>query len=125
MKAIVAGSRRITDYDFVSRCILRNPHFGQITEIVEGGSGGVDRLAARCAVDMKLSHVRFKADWMKYGMAGGPIRNKAMLQYILASEDPGILIAIPTPDSRGTKDMIEQARAAEIEVFVSPYSDPI
>jgi hypothetical protein len=58
---------------------------------------------------------------MKHGLAAGPIRNKEMINYLLDSEEPGILIAIPTEDSRGTTNIMEQAKKMGLSAYVHLY----
>lgn len=62
----------------------------------------------------------FKAEWNLYGKAAGPIRNKAMLTY--AMEENPVVIAFWNGASRGTKNMVEQARKAGAEVIIVPIT---
>jgi hypothetical protein len=55
------------------------------------------------------------ADWQRYGLAAGPKRNKEMAAAAHA------LIAIWDGQSRGTKNMIDEARAAGLPVRVYRY----
>ena len=47
MKTIIAGSRRITDYEIIKESIKESPY--SISEIVSGGARGVDKLGEKWA----------------------------------------------------------------------------
>jgi len=111
MKTIIAGSRNIRDYRLVVEAVKQSGF--TITEVVSGREpNGVDRLGELWADDHGIPVRLFPADWNKHGRAAGPIRNRQMAEYAEA------LIAIPAPDSRGTKNMIEEARKRGLQVFV-------
>lgn len=54
-----------------------------------------------------------EAEWRKYGRAAGPIRNGKMLD-----EGAEQVIAIPDAQSRGTWDMVNQAKGRGVPVYV-------
>lgn len=58
----------------------------------------------------------FPADWNKHGRKAGPICNRQMLQYILGGKP--LVIAFWDGVSRGTKNMIQQAQEAMVEVQI-------
>lgn len=110
MKTIVAGSREITNYQKVYDAIFSSPWI--ITEIVSGGARGVDTLGEQAAAAFGIPIKVFPADWDKLKRAAGPIRNQQMAEYADA------LIAIWDGNSRGTADMIRQARAHKLRVHL-------
>lgn len=110
MKVIVAGSRGITDYDTVVRAIKESGF--QITELVSGGAGGVDKLGEKYANRLEIPVKVFLADWEKKKASAGIIRNAHMANYAEA------LIAVWDGESRGTKNMIETAEKKGLKVFV-------
>lgn len=118
MKVVIAGSRGITRYRVVVEAITRfqlrpdNPQGVLITEVVSGGAKGVDKLGERWAIERHIPITRFVPDWSQ-GLKGGPIRNEQMAQYADA------LIAVWDGYSRGTKDMISQARKMGLRVFIA------
>lgn len=113
MKIIVAGSRTITNYDIIKRCLLHaiaflNQHFEnsiEPIEIVSGGARGVDRLGELFAKEYNLKLKYFLADWDTHGKMAGFIRNKQMAAYA----DCLIAFRIAKGKSSGTDDMIKQA----------------
>lgn len=59
--------------------------------------------------------MEFPADWNAHGKAAGPIRNQQMAQ------EADVLIAFWDGKSRGTKDMIEKATRAGLDMHVYRY----
>lgn len=127
MRVVVAGSRNITDYDFVVRTIVESGFTP--TLIIEGGQrsyqgyplaqivGGVDWLAWKWATQ---NHVRVHTEyalWDAHGKAAGPIRNRKM------AEIGDALIAIPWGKSKGTRNMILTMRLLGKPVFIREYPE--
>lgn len=106
-KIIIAGSRDITDFDLVKRACRSSGFFttelinAKEIEIVSGGAKGVDSLGEYLAKRAGFHLKFFPADWVTYGKAAGPIRNKQMGDYA------DCLIAIRLDNSKGTTHMIE------------------
>ena len=83
-----------------------------ITEVVSGCAKGADTFGEEWADDQRLPVKKFPAEWDKYGRAAGPIRNKQMAEY---SDQ---LIAFLYPNSRGTANMINQAKKLGLKVHI-------
>lgn len=122
-RMIVAGGRDFTDEKYLEESLdsLREEYID--IEIISGHANGTDSLAEEYAKRIGLELKIFPADWQKYGRAAGPIRNRQMLQYI--REGNLLVVAFWDGQSRGTKNMIEQAQKADIEckVFMYPPKD--
>jgi len=113
MKVIVAGSRGIKKYEQVEKIIEKAIADGlQITQIVSGGAKGVDTLGETWAVKKGVNIKRFPAEWDKYGISAGHIRNRQMGDYADA------LIAVWDGKSKGTKGMIDYATEKKLKVYV-------
>ena len=110
MKVIIAGSRTIHDYIQVVLAV-RESRF-EVTEVVSGGAFGVDRLGEEWARDNEIPVKHFPAEWRKHRRSAGSIRNGQMAEYADA------LIAIHDGESRGTADMIRQAKKAGLLVYI-------
>lgn len=110
MKVIIAGSRTIADMAMLVQAIADSGF--EITEVVSGGARGVDKLGELWAVQNFTTATVFPADWSSHGKAAGTIRNRQMAEYADA------LIALWDGESRGTKNMIEEAAARGLKVFV-------
>lgn len=98
---LVAGSRTITDYNYIKETLdyfLQNKT--EIT-IVSGGARGVDSLAERYAKERNYGLKIFPANWDKYGKQAGYIRNDEMHKYISQFSDRGI-VAFWDGKSKGT-----------------------
>lgn len=125
IRVIVAGSRWFDDYrmmcdvmdDFVSS------HRSEQIEIVSGRAKGADQLGERYAADRSIVCRHFPADWKRYGMAAGPIRNGWMADF--ASRERGYLVAFWTGSrvKSGTYDMMCQAQKKGIEVIPVQIGD--
>jgi len=109
MRVIIAGTRSICDDTIVRKAIEASGFI--ISEIVSGGSKGVDESAERTAEKDGIPLMRFPADWNKYGKKAAPVRNRKMADHADA------LIAIWDGKSRGTRHMIETMRKAGKPVF--------
>lgn len=110
MKTIIAGSREIVDFNCVLKAVADCGW--TITEVVSGGARGVDTLGEQYAKSFNIPMKRFPADWNQHGRSAGVIRNREMANYAQA------LIAIWDGNSRGTKNMIDEASKKGLRVYV-------
>lgn len=110
MKTIIAGSRSISLLSDIRRAVDSSGF--KITEVVSGGARGADALGEMYANAKGIPVKLFPADWNKYGKSAGPVRNAQMAAYAEA------LIAVWDGESRGTKNMIEQAKLKGLAVYV-------
>lgn len=122
MRALVCGSR---DYDDVEKlqntldAVHENYH---IDTVVEGEAPGADTLAREWAEAHGVTIEAYAANWKEFGRAAGPIRNKQML----VEGQPDIVYAFtnkPLSESRGTRNMVTQARKAGIRTVVIGEDD--
>ncbi len=115
MKVVVAGGRDYTpgEADTLLAVAMALAGFA-VTEVVHGACPtGIDAAAQRWAESRGLPVKRFPADWRgPLGRGAGPARNAGMAAYGEA------LVAVPSPTSRGTWDMVNKARAAGLPTFV-------
>ena len=81
-------------------------------QIVSGTARGVDQLGEEYAKRNDLAVKKFPADWDRFGKSAGYKRNKQMAEYANA------LVAFWDGRSRGTKHMIDLAKAAGLSVSV-------
>lgn len=125
IKTIIAGPRDFNNQSFVfsaldmvfSKLIKNSKEntdsLGNI-EIVEGGATGVDSLAKSYAISKYIKYKEFPADWNKHGRAAGPIRNKQMAEY----SDILIAFRYVNNPSRGTENMIRQAKENNLKIII-------
>lgn len=100
-----------------------------IDEVIHGAARGIDSIAAAVATLNVLPVHRFPADWKAHGKAAGPIRNAEMLRYLqrrMDNGDEGIVLAFHPGlgQSRGTRNMVEQAQRAGIPVVIYDGRQP-
>lgn len=113
MRVIICGSRNWTDRDTIEDYIKTLP---PNSTVIHGACRGADIIAHNLALKHGHRINDFPAEWGIYGFAAGPIRNGEMLKY----GDPEFVVAFhdDLENSKGTKDMVRQARAAGVPVEV-------
>ena len=116
-KLIIAGGRDFNNYEFLNKICsyyLKNKSFNDI-EIVSGCANGADKLGEKFAIENNIQIIKFPADWEKFGKSAGYVRNTQMADYADA------LIAFWNGKSKGTKHMIDIAKARNLIVKVINY----
>lgn len=117
-RVIIAGSRGFTAFAelcaYCDKVLARKAQEGQIV-VLSGHCQGPDLMGEEYARQRGYVVEVHPADWKQYGKAAGPKRNKEMAAAAHA------LIAIWDGKSRGTKNMIDEARAAGLPVRVYIY----
>jgi hypothetical protein len=83
--------------------------------VIHGDCKGADRLADTAAKELGLPVFACEANWDVYGKSAGPIRNGWM-----AAMNPDLVWAFHAniKESKGTKNMVQQAKAQLIPVMV-------
>lgn len=111
-RAIVCGGRDFTDKERAFTW-LDHYHKGSIKLdlVIHGGARGADTIAGQWAAERGVPVMMIPADWDRYGVAAGPIRNAKMLE----RGEPHFVIAMP--GGRGTRNMIEQAERLRVPVL--------
>ena len=126
IRLIIAGSRDFTNYELLKKETdkvigsLRERYPKETLNVVSGTARGADLLGERYAKEHGYSVMRFPAKWGLYGKQAGNVRNREMLDY--AKEQIGVLLSFWDGYSRGTRNMIEIAQDAKIEVHVIRYN---
>jgi hypothetical protein len=124
MKLIIAGGRYYDDYDYLVKAVddylgkrddVEIVSGGQVTRDETGKLYGADYLGECYAKQKGFKIKKFPAEWNKYGKQAGPMRNLQMADYADA------LIAFWDGKSKGTKNMIDFARAKSLEVKIEHY----
>lgn len=126
MIVIVSGSRHWKDYNIFSYHLDRviQKFVGREVLLCVGDCPtGADAMARSYAADRELECVVFQANWTDYGKAAGPLRNDCMVDMGLSlADDPthlNLVIAVtyPMAGSKGTADLTQRARKANIMVY--------
>jgi hypothetical protein len=86
------------------------------TKIIEGDCRGADKISGFLARKHGLEVIPVPAKWNVYGLAAGPIRNQEMLD----KYKPNLVVAFHNDieHSKGTRDMVNRAIKAGIEVKI-------
>ena len=116
-RVIVAGSRCFNDYGLLEQELDKlfkgNDEFvGKEIKIISGMALGADTLAIEYADKHKLTKILFPANWKRYPLVAGFLRNEDMLS--VATH----LVAFWNGESTGTRHMIEIAKGKGIPVWV-------
>jgi hypothetical protein len=82
-----------------------------ISSLIARGARGADSMAEDWARTHNIECVVYRADWVGFGRAAGPIRNQRMLD----EGKPDLVVAFP--GGPGTADMTRKARDAGVEVI--------
>jgi hypothetical protein len=122
---LVSGSRFYNGRELVETSLART-----VEELLPDGFSiiihghcptGVDAMADRWARRQLtgVQHVEtFPADWKRFGKAAGPVRNENMVERAWVQQHAGakvIVLACPLPDSKGTHNLIDLAKAAKLK----------
>lgn len=120
MRIVVTGSRhaRLAHCDVITHHLRGFP---RRTIVAHGAADGVDCLAGHAAAYHGYRVERWPVDWNaarrilgdRWRLAG-PLRNGWMLH----AAPTDLVLALPMPGSKGTRDMIRQATAAGVPVRV-------
>jgi hypothetical protein len=109
--AIVCGDRNWKDGELIRKKLTEY----KITELIEGECRGADKLSKEIAKELGIDVIPEVANWDKYGLCAGPIRNSKMLTY-----NPELVLAFhdDIEHSKGTKDMVNKAKSNHIQVVI-------
>lgn len=115
MRVLICGDRHWSNIEPIRFWIAKLQDWGYDT-VIEGEARGADSIARDEAEKAGMIIMKFPANWKKYKAGAGPIRNKQMIE----EGKPNIVVAFHSniKNSRGTKNMINQARKAGIEIIL-------
>ena len=116
-RVIVAGTRSFKNYALVCKVldgVFKSVDANNI-EIVSGTARGADSMGEWYAKEHNLHLKRFPADWGGYGKGAGPVRNKQMAEYANSC------VVFWDGISKGSKNMIDTAKALGLKVLVVNY----
>ncbi len=115
---LICGGRDFDDWGLFTSTMIDvcNQHTSAHNRplIISGGARGADKFAIDLAKGWNYQYKIFMAEWDRYGNRAGPIRNQRMLD----EGKPDLVVAFPTPTSRGTWDMVRRAQKNNIETIV-------
>ena len=110
MKMMISGSRTINDYQLLEAAIAESAW--EPTEIIAGGSSGVDKLAEQYAAHHGLPIIVLRPNWALHKRGAGHRRNEDMVNAC------DVVVALWDAKSHGTAHAIEYARGKGKPVYV-------
>ena len=145
VRIIITGKRSFNDYDVFKNImddVLRNlkskvlmniidefESYGEADdwykqnyniEIICGMATGTDLLAIMYCIRNEFKGIKlvpFEPEFWKYGEKAGEVRNQAMLDYAMEADEAHVY-AFWDITPGGTKDMIDRARLADIDIAI-------
>lgn len=125
VRIIIAGCRSFNNYallctivdDLIGRLLKEGISKSNIT-LVSGGAIGADLNGERYGNEHEYNIKRFPAEWYIYGKSAGIIRNRQMAEYASEKGYDGILVAFWNGTSRGTKNMIDNAKKYNLKTII-------
>lgn len=127
LRLIIAGGRDFDDFSLMQQTLFnlfdkyRWRAKTDVITIISGCAKGADTLGIRYANMHHYRVKKFPADWDTYGKRAGFIRNKQMADFAADERHCGVLVAFWDGESRGTKNMIDTATQAGLEVHIIKY----
>ena len=113
VRILVTGSRDAICYGDVAAVLDWQHGTEPVALIIHGGQRGIDSLAGQWAAAREIPCLVVPARWAELGKPAGPIRNKAMLNFMGIVPDK----VLAFPGGVGTANMIAAAKAAGVPVF--------
>lgn len=110
MRTIIAGGRTVFDPKLLEIAIAECGW--TITTVLCGGASGADYLGKQWAIANNIPVEEFPADWATYSRSAGMYRNAQM------AESADALIALWDSESKGTGNMITNARRCKLKIHV-------
>ena len=115
MRVLVCGGRDGQDVDYVEKTLSRLLQTrGPWERLIHGDARGVDRMAGKWARDHGVLDWDFRPEWHRVEAGDGLSRNQRMIE----TGAPDLVIAFP--GGAGTENMVDLAKAANIEVIEIP-----
>lgn len=106
-RVVIAGCRNYFDYaqakKYIDLC-LKNIRKQFTIIIISGGRRGADMIGLRYATENNMTFEVYNADWIHFGKAAGPLRNRHM------AEVCDYVICFWDGKSKGTFSMIQEAK---------------
>lgn len=120
-RVLVCGERDWPCFDLVDRIVERlRLRYGRDLVIVHGCARGVDGAFDSAAKIRGISCEPHPAKWEVNGLAGGPIRNQAMVD---AGAAFLICVHRDLAGSKGSRDCVDRALGASIPCFLIDRED--
>lgn len=115
-RVIIAGGRDFDNYELLKqRMDFLLSETAEPIQVVCGQARGADQLGQLYAKERGYEIRYFPANWEYYGKRAGMLRNEQMAQ------NADALVAFWDGESRGTKNMIENAKKYKLKIRIIKY----
>jgi hypothetical protein len=111
MRVLVCGGRTFYKAELLAQTLIAIHSKTPFTLVIHGTATGADSLAGAWALTHRVNVLRYPPAWTKHGKQSGAIRNRQMI----SEGKPDLVVAFP--GGRGTRDIVDQAKAAGIRVI--------
>jgi hypothetical protein len=126
VRVLVTGDRKWHDEHIVHATLsgfatISEDAYDEVFVVIQGGATGADEFARKWGANKAdVEHITVEADWERYGLAAGPIRNRKMID----EHEPEIVLAFHNDLalSKGTRDCVKYAREKGIRVYTISVS---
>jgi hypothetical protein len=116
VKVLVTGSRKWTNCDLIRAELKAWAAIDPQLIVVHGACRGADAIAGSIAKELGLTVREYPGDWLRYGLAAGPIRNSELLKAEHTDCDVKIDLCLAFGDGPGTRDMTRKAFSKGIRI---------
>ncbi len=115
---LICGSHTTVDVPTVQEMVgTLHMLYGDDLRIMHGDAKCVDRVAGARAEQLGVPVKKFPADWDQHGKAAGPVRNRAMADYLDWCREHGHTVQVVAfRGGPGTEDMVKVAEQRNIPV---------
>jgi hypothetical protein len=124
IKIVTTGSRTWTNVQIIKDVLKSMKAYyskNSTLEVSQGGAKGADEIVRKVCSKLDIKCLTFKAEWDRYGIEAGMIRNIQMLEDF----QPDYVVAFWDEKSKGTKHCIDQAQLRQIKVIVFKPTDDL
>jgi len=115
-RVLICGDRNWRNYQLIIDTLSQVQQEKGVEVVIEGEAQGADVMGRSAAERLGIPVQPYIADWRKYGLRAGPVRNLNMLH----EGKPTLILAFHNflEGSKGTKNMVKIAMAAGVPVKV-------
>lgn len=116
-RMMITGSRKITDRDYIFKCLKSIYKRRKFDFLIHGGAKGVDSIAEEWAGKKGIPVLKFLPDWSSIGISAAVKRNTTM------ADQCDFGVAIWDGKSKGTIDAMKKLKSRRKLFKVFKYEE--
>lgn len=118
-RILICGDRNWNSFYLVLRALSDEHQREPVEVVIQGEASGADSIGKAAANQLGIPVLSFPAEWRKYGLRAGPIRNRQQLKE--GKPTKGLVFHDYLEKSKGSKDMVKvmQENGVPYEVFTT------